>query len=190
MRLGEAYALSLSGRREEAKRVIAAIEAIPGALTVAPPAGFASVESSLTLLRAVFPDGDHGAGLRAAERAVELEEEGSPWRAVACSVMGRECFYGGDFDEADRWLSEACSLAPAAGQWITAVTALAYRSLIAGVQGRHADCRDVAERAARLARDHGLEAVVGPQHLAEAVSSLEEGDVERALAQAEEGAEK
>jgi LuxR family maltose regulon positive regulatory protein len=45
----------------------------------------------------------------------------------------------------------------------------------------------MAERAAQLTRDHGLEAVVGLPHLASASSSLEEGDVEHARAQAEEG---
>jgi LuxR family maltose regulon positive regulatory protein len=187
VRLAEAYALSLSGRREEARGVIAAIEAVPGALAVPLLDGFSSVEASLTLLRAVFPDGDHATGLRASRQAVDLEREGSPLRAVACSALGRDYYYATEFDEAVRWLAEACALAPPAGQWITAVTALAYRSLIAGEQGRDADRRDAAEQAAQLARDHGLETVAGPPHLAVAASSLADGHADRARAQAEEG---
>jgi ATP/maltotriose-dependent transcriptional regulator MalT len=187
LRLAEAWVLSTSGRREEARRAIAAVEAMPGARTVPLLDGFSSVESSLTMLRAVFPDGDHGIGMRAAQRAVDLEKEGSPWRAVACSAMGRDYYYEAEFDEADRWLDESYALAPGSGQWLTAVTALAYRSLIAGAQGRDADRRAIAERAVQLARDHGLETVAGPPHLAVAVSSLEEGHAERARAHAEEG---
>jgi LuxR family maltose regulon positive regulatory protein len=185
--LAEAWTLSVSGNRREARELIAALEALPGALDVPLLDGFSSVTSSLTMLRAVFPDGDHGAGLRAARQAVDLEKEGSPWRAVACSVAGREYFYEAEFYEADRWLAESCALAPAAGQWLTAVTALAYRSLIAGAQGRGTDRRETAELAAQLARDHGFETVAGPPHLAAAVSSLDDGHAERARTQAKEG---
>jgi LuxR family maltose regulon positive regulatory protein len=161
LRLAQAWSLKMSGRGEEARRVIAAIEALPGAQAVPLPDGFSSVTSSLTLLRAVFPDGDHGAGLKAARQAVELEGEGSRWRALACYTVGRGHYYAAEFDEADRWLGESCTLAPGAGQWFAAVTALAYRSLIAAAQRRGADQRAMAEQAAQLARDHGLEAVVG-----------------------------
>jgi LuxR family maltose regulon positive regulatory protein len=187
LRLAQAWSLMMSGRGEEARRVIAAIEALPGAQAVPLLDGFSSVTSSLTMLRAVFPDGDHGAGLRAARQAVELEQEGSRWRALACYTVGRGHYYAAEFDEADRWLGESCALAPAAGQWFTATTALAYRSLIAAAQRRGADHRALAERAAQLARDHGLEAVVGHVHLAGAVSSLDDGQAERARAQAEQG---
>jgi LuxR family maltose regulon positive regulatory protein len=187
LRLAEAWVLSTSGRREEARRVIASIEAVPAALAVPLLDGSSSVTSSLTMLRAVFPDGDLGIGLEAAQQAVDLEKDGSPWRAVACSALGRNYYYDARFDEADRWVVETGALAPAAGQLITAVTALAYRSLTAGARGRDADRRAVAEQAAQLARDHGLESVAGPPHLAVAASSLEEGDAEGARAQAEEG---
>jgi LuxR family maltose regulon positive regulatory protein len=187
VRSAEAWVLSVTGRREEARRVVAAVEALPGALDVPLLDGFSSVEESLTMLRAVFPDGDHGAGLLASRHAVDLVEGGSPWRAVACSAMGRDCFYDGEFDEAVRWLVEACELAPRTGQWLTEVTALAYRSLIAAAQGRDADRQDTAGRAMQLARDHGLDTIAGPPHLAAAVSSLEEGHAEQAQAHAEEG---
>ena len=187
LRLAQAWSLSLVGRREEARSLIAAIEAMPAALTVPLLDGSSSVTSSLTLLRAVFPDGDHGAGMEAARRAVDLEKEGSPWRSVACSALGRDCYYAAAFDEADPWLRESAASAPAAGQWLTAVTALAYRSMIAGAGGRDADRRDTAELAARLARDHGVETVAGLPHLAMASSSLQEGHAELARAQAQEG---
>ena len=187
LRLAKAWSLSMSGRREEARRGVDAIEARPEARDVPLVDGCSSVTSSLTLLRAVFPDGDHGAGLRAARQAVGLVTEGSPWRAVACSAVGRDSYYAMEFEEADRWLAESCALAPAAGQWITAVTALAYRSLTAGVRGRDTDRRALAEQASRLSRDHGLDTVAGPPHLAAASASLEHAHVEQARAQAEEG---
>jgi len=185
--LAEAWALSLSGRREEARAVIASVDARPDALSVPLLDGSSSVTSNLTLLRAVFPDGDHGAGLAASEQAIDLEKEGSPWRAVACSAMGRDYYYGGKSEEADRWLAESFAQAPAAGLWLTAVTALAFRSLIAAAHGRDADRRDTAEQALQLARDHGLESVAGPPHLAAAVSSLEDGHAKQARDHAEKG---
>jgi LuxR family maltose regulon positive regulatory protein len=44
------------------------------------------------------------------------------------------------------------------------------------------------EQATRLARDHGLENVAGPPHLAASVSSLEDGHAKQARDQAEWGA--
>lgn len=167
--------------------MIAAIGTLPNAEAVELLDGFSSVTSSLTLLRAVFPDGDHAAGLAASQRAVDLEGEGSPMRVVACSALGRDYYYGGKFDEADRWLEETCRLAPATGQWITAVTAWAYRSLIAATQGRDADRRDAEERATQLARDYGLESVAGPPYLAASVSGLEDGHAKEARDAAERG---
>jgi ATP/maltotriose-dependent transcriptional regulator MalT len=187
LRLAEAWILSMSGRREEARTAAAAIEALPGALEVPLLDGFSSVESSLTLLSAVFPDGDHARELKAARRAVDLEQEGSRWRALACYTVGRGHYYEGEFDEADRWLRESWALAPATGQWFAATTALAYRSLIAGLQGRDADRRAIAEQAARIARDRGLEPIVGHVHLAMAASRLEDGQAEPARAAAGAG---
>jgi ATP/maltotriose-dependent transcriptional regulator MalT len=185
--LAQAWLLSMSGRRLEAREVITQVESIPGALDVPLVDGLSSVESSLMLLRAVFPDGDHGAELLAARRAVELEEEGSPWRALACYTLGRGCYYEGEFDEADRWLIESSALAPAAGQWFTAATALSYRSLIAAAQGREADRRTTGEQAAQLAREHGLEPLVGHVHMTAATLSLDDGRPELARVQAERG---
>jgi ATP/maltotriose-dependent transcriptional regulator MalT len=187
VRLAEGWVLSLTGRREDARSVIRSVEDRSEALAVPLLDGSSSVTSNLTMLRAVFPDGDLRTGVAAARQAVDLEKDGSPWRAVACSALGRNYYYEAKFDEADRWLAESGALAPAVGQWITAVSALAYRSMIAAEQGRDADRRDTAEQAAQLASDHGLESVSVPQHLALAMSSLEDGYGEQARVHAEEG---
>jgi LuxR family maltose regulon positive regulatory protein len=84
--LVEAWVLSLSAKREEAARAIAAVEQL-GELGKGPlPDGFSSAEASLTLLRAVMPWGDVGAQLKNGRQAAELE--GTAITLQAGSVLG------------------------------------------------------------------------------------------------------
>ena len=181
LRLVEAWALSLSGRRDEAARAIAVADALSGVPHEPLLDGFSSAESSLTMLRAVFPWGDTGSLLAAAKRALDLESEGSPWRPVALWAMGFGHYYRGDFQEAEPWFNGCLALAPRSGQWLVAGSSLAYLSMIAGERGRHADRRRLAEEGAQLVREHGLESVVGEVPLALAELSLADGETDEAL---------
>ena len=177
-----AWVLSLSARREEAARAIAAVEGLGefvGERSL--PDGFSSVDASLTMLRAVFPWGDVGAQLSHGRRAAELEGPGSRWRPVACWAVGMGLYGRGDLAEADRWFAESAALAPASGQWLAGGSSLAYRSLIAGGQGRLGEQRLLADQATELVRERGIEEAVGVAPLALGVSSAQRGRPAEAL---------
>jgi LuxR family transcriptional regulator, maltose regulon positive regulatory protein len=185
--IAEAWGLCLSGRSEEAEKPIAAIQALPRSRSTPLLDGFSSVESSLALLRAYFSGGDVGAMLESALRAMDLEDEGSPWRPTVHLALGLGHYFAGDPQEADRWFAECARSAAASDQWLAGASSLAFRSLVAAAQGRDTDRRNFAEEGAQLARDHRLEALVGELSLALAVSKLEDGLREGALDLAEEG---
>ncbi len=157
----QAWVLSLSARREEAARAIAAVERLGGLGAGPLPDGFSSAEASLTMLRACFPWGDIGAQLDHGRRAAELEGPGSPWRPLACWAVGTGLYFRGEPDEADRWFAESAALAPASAQWLAGEASLAYRSWIAGERGRLDEQRVLAETAAGFVREHGTEKVIG-----------------------------
>ena len=177
-----AWVLSLSARREEAARAIAAVEGLgdfAGERSL--PDGFSSVDASLTMLRAVFPWGDVGAQLSHGRRAAELEGPGSRWRPVACWAVGMGLYGRGDLAEADRWFAESAALAPASGQWLAGGSSLAYRSLIAGGQGRLVEQRLLADQATEFVRERGIEEAAGVVPLALGVSFALRGRPAEAL---------
>ena len=180
--LVKAWMFSVAANRQEAARVIAEAERLcqPGDGPL--PDGFGSVQASLTILRAVFPWGDAGAQLENGRRAADLEGSGSPWRPVACWAAGMGGYFGGKPGEADRWFAESAALAAASAQWLAGASSLAYRSLIAGEQGRLDDQRMLAERAAELAREHDTGEVAGGVPLALGVSLTRRGRPRQALA--------
>ena len=180
--LVQAWVLSLSAKREEAARAIAAAERL-GDLGAGPlPDGFSSGEASLTMLRACFPWGDTGAQLDNARRAAELEGPGSPWRPLACWAVGTGLYFRGEPDEADRWFAESAALAPANGQWLAGEASLVYRSWIAGERGRLEEQRVLAETAAGFVPEHGTgKVIIGAAPLALGLSLAARGRPEQAL---------
>ena len=183
----QAWVLSLSGRQEDAARAIAAVEGL-GDLDAGPLAdGFTSAGASLTMLRAGFPWGDVGSQLENARWAAKLEGPGSPWRPLACWAVGVALYFEGERDEADEWFAESAALAPASAQWLSGTSSLAYRSLIAGEQGRADEQRTLAERAAKFGQEHGTEEAVGTVPLAIGTSMAMSGRPEEALPLIEHG---
>ncbi len=183
----QAWVLSLSAKREEAARAIAAVERL-GDLRAGPlPDGFSSGEASLTMLRACFPWGDTGAQLENGRRAAELEGPGSPWRPLACWAVGTGLYFRGEPDEADRWFAESAALAPASRQWLAGEASLAYRSWIAGERGRLDEQRVLAETAAGFVPEHGTGKVIGVAPLALGVSLAARGRPGEALPLIERG---
>jgi len=179
--LVKAWMLSLSARREEAGRAIAAVERL-GELDEGPlPDGFSSVEASLTMLRAAFPWGDVGAQLENGRRAAELEGPGSPVRPVACWAVGIGLYFGGEFGEADRWFAESVAVAPASARCLAIASSLAYRSLIAGERGRLEEQRMLAEQATELVEQRGTAEANGVVPLALGVSLAARGRSQEAL---------
>jgi len=185
--LVKAWLLGVSGRRVEAVEAIAAVEQL-GRLDEGPlPDGLSSVEASLSLAKAVAPWGDVGSQRAAARRAAELEEPGSPLWPLVCWAVGWGCFYGGELDDSDRWLGEAAALSSSAGHWTSAVSALAYRSLIAGDRGHPEEQRRLVEEAEEIARAHGIDESSGTLCTAFSAWLGECGKLEEALALAERG---
>ena len=183
----QAWVLSLSAKREEAARAIAAVERL-GDLGAGPlPDGFSSGKASLTMLRACFPWGDIGAQLENGRRAAELEDPGSPWRPLACWAVGTGLYFRGEPDEADRWFAESAALAPASRQWLAGEASLAYRSWIAGDRGHLDEQRVLAETAAGFVPEHGTEKVIGVAPLALGVSLAARGRPGEALSLIERG---
>ena len=185
--LVQAWVLSLSARREEAARAIAAAERLgdPGAGPL--PDGFSSAEASLTMLRACFPWGDVGAQLENGRRAAELEGPGSPWRPLACWAVGMGLYFRGQPEQADRWFAESVALAPASAQWLAGEASLAYRSWIAGERDRLDEQRVLAETAAEFVREHDTGKLIGAAPLALGVSLAARGRPAEALPLTERG---
>ncbi len=183
----QAWVLSLSARQEAAARTVAAIERLDDLDAEPLRDGFSSAQGSLTMLRAAFPWGDLGAQLEHARRAVDLEGPGSPWRPLACWALGMGLYFKGERDEADEWFAEAAATAPASNQWLAGTSSLAYRSLIAGENGRADEQRILAEAAAQFGLEHGTEEAVGTVPLAVGASLAERGRPEEALPLIEHG---
>ena len=185
--LVKAWVLSISGKADDASRILPMVEAM-GELGEGPlPDGLSSIGSSLTLLRAVFPSGDVSSQRANGLRAAELEGLDSPWRSVACWAVGAGSYYQGSLDEADRWLAEAYALAPASEQWVVAGSALAYRSLIAGDQGRGEEQQRLAEEATAFASEHDIVEIDGEIPVALGASLAASGQLEAALALLDDG---
>ena len=90
-------------------------------------------------------------------------------------------YWRSDLAEADRWFAESAALAPASGQWLAGGSSLAYRSLIAGGQGRLGEQRLLADQATELVRERGIEEAVGVAPLALGVSFALRGRPAEAL---------
>ncbi|HEY5152200.1 MAG TPA: helix-turn-helix transcriptional regulator, partial [Mycobacterium sp.] len=164
--LVNAWVSSMCADRVDAARCIGLIEDLGTTHDGPLPEGFRSVESSLTVLKAVAAWGDVGAQVENGRRAAILEPPGTPWHPVACWAVGVGSYLGGEFDEADRWFDTAAQAAPGAGQWLTAASALAYQSLVAGELHRPQHQQTLAERAVDMTERLGLGGVVGEADVA------------------------
>lgn len=182
----EAWVLSLCGRPEALDAIAAAEAAATGAEGPLPD-GFSSIEGSLATLRGALPWGDVGAGLAHAQRAFELEEPQAPLWPTVCWGLAIGNYFTGRSAEADRWFAEAIDVGLATEQWIVAVSAHGYRSLIAGEQGRLEDQAALAEAGVQLARERGVDSIDGEVYLAAAISCLVRGDAAAARPLVERG---
>lgn len=182
-----AWISSLTGDRDEAAEAMALLEESTWPDDRPLPDGAGSLEASLATLRAAFSWGDVETGRANALRAVELVPADSPIRPAATWSLAIACYYRGELEAADGWFHESSRLAARDERWLLAASALAYRSFIAGEAGRHAEQRRLAEEAAGVAREHGLEELTGEAHVAVGVALEVQGDLEAALPYLERG---
>ena len=181
--LVRAWVSALSGREGDMRAAIARARAL-GNLDAGPLAdGFASLESSLSVLSATFGWGDVSAILEHGARSAELEGPDSPWRPVITWALGWAHYCNGDFDRAERWLRETTEIAPPAEQWIVGVAAIADLSLIAGLRGRRSEQLRLALEAVDVTRAVGLLDAVedGEVHTAYGVALAAHGRRNEAL---------
>jgi LuxR family maltose regulon positive regulatory protein len=187
--LVKAWVSALSGREDDMRSAVAGVREL-GRLEDGPlPDGFASLESSVSVLRAAFAWGDVSAILECGTRSAQLEGPESPWRPVVTWSLGWGHYSNGELDLAERWMKETTMLAPRADQWIVGVGAMADLSLIAGLHGRRAEQMRLAIEAVDLARERGLLEAreVGEVHTAHGAALAAQGRREEALPPLEQG---
>jgi LuxR family transcriptional regulator, maltose regulon positive regulatory protein len=182
-----AWMCSWAGRREQATAAIAALEDIGWPDRLPLPDGSTSFQASLATLQAGFPWGDVGTAYGNAVRATELGSRDSTLWADAAWALAMACYYRGDLDGADRWFDETVDVGRPSERWLVTASGLAYRSLIAGERGQIDEQQLLAEAAAEVARERGLEEVRGEVHVATGVSLEAQGRLEVALPYLERG---
>lgn len=185
----KAWVAALRAREDEMRAAMARAREVGGLATGPLPDGFASLESSLSVLSATFGWGDVSAILEHGRRSAQLEGVDSPWRPVITWALGWAHYCNGDLDEAERWLTETTALAPPVDQWIVGVAAIADLSLIAGRRGRHAEQMRLADEAFALAGERGLLDAVedGEVYTAHGAALAAVGRLEEALVALEKG---
>lgn len=153
------------------------------------PDGFASLESSVSVLSAAFGWGDVSVMLEQGARSAQLEGRESPWRPVVTWSLGWGHYCNGDLGLAERWLTETTQRAALAEQWVVGVGAIADLSMIAGFRGSRAEQLRLAIEAVDLARERGLLEAreVGEVHTAHGVALAAQGRREEALPALEQG---
>ena len=156
LRLVQAWIAALRGDEAGMRDALARFHALGGEDSGPLPDGFASLASSVSVLRTAFAWGDVGRTLEEGARAAELEGPESPWRPVVTWALGWGYYCSGELDLAARWLTETAELAPAAEQWVVGCAALADLSLIAGIRDDRGEQIGLALAARDLAREHGL----------------------------------
>jgi LuxR family transcriptional regulator, maltose regulon positive regulatory protein len=185
----KAWVSALRGREDDMRAAVDRAHELGGLDEGPLPDGFASLESSLSVLHATFGWGDVSAILEHGTRSAELEGPDSPWRPVITWALGWAHYCNGDLDLAEQWLSDTVVLAPPVDQWIVGVAAIADLSLIAGMRGRRAEQMALAQEAVDLARTTGLlEAIEdGEVHTAYGVALAAGGRLAEALPALEQG---
>ena len=153
--VARAWLLHFQGRHLEGDGALAV--AMRAADTGPLPDGASSLESTIALIGAAFPDNDIGVMVRSARRAFELESQrDSPWRVTVHTQLGLALARSGRYDEARGLLRTAMELSPALGTWMDAV---GCRAVLARVELESSDtaaAQRLARQAVALAQQHGL----------------------------------
>lgn len=184
-----AWAMALVGREADMRGAIARAGTL-GGLDAGPTIdGFASLESSISVLTAAFGWGDVGAILEHGARSLELEGPESPLRPIITWSLGWGHYCAGNLDEAERWLRETAEIGPASDQWIVGLGAMADLALIAGARGDRDLQLRLATETRELTIERGLiEAIEdGEVHTSYGAALAAHGRAEEALPHLEQG---
>jgi ATP/maltotriose-dependent transcriptional regulator MalT len=182
-----AWMSSLAGDRETAAAAIAMLEGTTWPADRPLPDGTGSLEASLATLRAGFSWGDLETAYANAVRAMELVPVDSPLRSGASWSLAIAHYFGGELEAADRRFDETVQTGLRDERWLVVASALAYRSLIAGEREQLDEQLLLADEAADVARERGLEETRGEVHVAAGVALATQGELEDALPCLERG---
>ncbi len=155
--------------------------------------GTSSIDSGAALIRTIhrYYMGDIGGSERWGRRALELEDDASPWYSMAYSAIAAVHFWRGEKDAAAAALDETVRLAQTRGNILSALWALEFRALLAAESGEPEAAERLVRQALALSVEHGLEEhwVHGAGKLALAYAGEVRGEHAAALAEAERALE-
>ena len=155
--LVRAWIHTLSGRSEEAERLLASAESLPyeGPL----PDGTASIEAGVATLRAVFAIGGVQSSLEAARRAAALNTEGtSPQAALISFGLGSGLYLSGETSAAREKFEKVLELTES-GQPLLRMVSLSYLSMVASDEGHLEEAESLAREAHVLVGRYRLQGV-------------------------------
>jgi LuxR family transcriptional regulator, maltose regulon positive regulatory protein len=155
--LVRAWIYTLSGRSEEAERLLAIAEknSSEGPL----PDGTASVEAGVATLRAVFGIGGVQSTLEAARRAAALNpERSSPQAALISFGVGSSLYLSGETSSARQEFEETLELTES-GQPLLRMVSLSYLSIVAADEGHLEEAESLAREAHALVGRFALQGV-------------------------------
>jgi LuxR family maltose regulon positive regulatory protein len=186
----KAWVSAMQGQTEEQLRAVSRLRALGGLDEGPLPDGMASLESSLSLLTAIFGGtGSVASALEHGTRAATLEGPDSPWYPVATWVLGWAHYCNDELDLAERRFRETVTLGPPSEQWLVTTASVAQLSMIAGLRGLREDQQRLAEEAFAMAREHGLldSIEAGEVPTAKGLALAARGRYDEALAYLEKG---
>jgi LuxR family transcriptional regulator, maltose regulon positive regulatory protein len=155
--LVKAWVHTLSGRSEEAKRLMDIAESLPSEGPL--PDGTASVEAGVATLRAVFGISGVQSTLEAARRAAALNpERTSPQAALIRFGLGSALYLSGETSAARQEFEEARELTES-GQPLLRMVTLSYLSIVASDEGHLKEAESLARQARALVGRFGLQGV-------------------------------
>ena len=185
----KAWVLAMQGHPEEMGRAVDRLHELGGLDEGPLPDGMASLESSLSLLSAIFGGGDVTTRLEDGTRAAALEGPDSPWYPVATWALGWAHYCVDELELAEQRFKETVALGPPVEQWLVSSASIAQLSMIAGMRGRIGEQVRLADEAYEMAREHGLlDAIEGGEvPTARGLALAARGEFEAALPELEKG---
>jgi len=146
--LVRAWIYTLTGRSEEAVRLLTIVEGLPSGGPL--PDGTVSVEAGVATLRAVFGIGGVQSTLEAARRAAALNvERTSPQDALIRFGLGSSLYLSGETSAARQEFESTLELT-VSGQPLLRMVSLSYLSIVAADEGYLEEAESLAREAQTL----------------------------------------
>ena len=152
--LVRAWVYTLSGRSEEAERLLMLAEGLPNEGPL--PDGTASVEAGIATIRGIFGLGGIESSVKASRRAVALEPEfTSPRAALIRFGLGSSSYLSGETLQARKQFEETLEIM-GLGQPLLRMVCLSYMSIVAADEGQLEEADSLAREARATVERFGL----------------------------------